>query len=963
VDFRILGPLRMGADGRSILEGQRQQRLVAALLLASGEVVTVAQLVDAIWDERPPATAKRQVQNAISALRRQLPGNAAPVPVIETVGRGYRIPIGPGQLDALVFAERAARSRDLTGQGRTGQAAELMRSALALWRGPALAAITGRVVRAGAARLDEQRLALTEDCVDLELTLGRHSDLVGELTELVATNPLRERLVGQLMVALYRCGRRADALQRYRHLGAQLADELGLDPGASIQRVHSAILRDEPSVAAQGAARSAAAPAIAPRPAAPVTAPPPAATAAPTPAQLPLDVDGFVGRDEELAWLDAWTGREDGRATAVVISAIAGTAGVGKTALAVHWAHRVADRFPDGQLYVNLRGFDPASAPVPPAEAIRGFLDALGVARHRIPTDLAAQVGLYRSLIAGRRMLVVLDNARDTDQVRPLLPGGAGCLVLVTSRNRLTGLVAAEGAHPLTLGLLTAAAARRLLARRLGSERVAAEPAAVGEIVDRCAGLPLALSIAAAHAATRPAFPLTGLADDLGDARRRLDALRGDDAASDVRAVFSWSYESLTEPAARLFRLLGLHPGPDLTVPAAASLAALPPQRAAQLLAELTHAHLVSESAAGRYACHDLLRAYARERAHTLDPPADRQAAVTRLLEHYLHSAYAASALLRPACDHLVVLEPPAWGVTAEQPVGLETALAWFAAEHRVLLAAVGLASGSGRDTRTWQLALGLATFLDRQGHWDELAAMQSAALAAAQRLGDLPREANAHSALANAYIKLGRYADADRHLRQALDLLGDGGDPRIRGRVQHILAWILSRQDSHAASVRHSRTALELYSEVDHRHGQAGALNLIGWSLAHLGDHQEALAHCQRALALHQELGSATGQAATWDSIGYVHLCLAQYEQAATCYGYAIDLLRGAGDRWAEADVLSHLGNAREAAGRTDGARTAWREALAILTELDHSDAHQLRARLQELDGGPVGHPPATRT
>jgi NB-ARC domain len=365
-----------------------------------------------------------------------------------------------------------------------------------------------------------------------------------------------------------------------------------------------------------------------------------AGPAVPVPAQLPPAVPAFIGRDAELASLDALLHPKAAAAgpATVVIAALSGTAGVGKSALAVHWAHRAAAQFPDGQLYVNLRGFDPDGAAMEPSEALRGFLDALGAPATRIPESLSAQAGLYRTLLAGKRILVVLDNAKDAGQVRPLLPGSPGCLAIVTSRNQLTGLVATDSAYAMTLDLLGSGDARELLALRLGSRRVAREPDAVDEIIAGCARLPLALTIAAARAAGSPSFPLAVLATELREATRALDPLNGGDPATDVRAVFSWSYHALTTDAARLFRRLGLHPGPDIALPAAASLAAIPQDRARALLGELTRAHLLAEHAPGRYAFHDLLRAYATELARAHDSQNVRNAAAHRVLDHYLHT-------------------------------------------------------------------------------------------------------------------------------------------------------------------------------------------------------------------------------------------------------------------------------------------------------------------------------------
>jgi tetratricopeptide (TPR) repeat protein/transcriptional regulator with XRE-family HTH domain len=682
--------------------------------------------------------------------------------------------------------------------------------------------------------------------------------------------------------------------------------------------------------------------------------PPPAAAtprALTTPAQLPTDVAGFAGRISALRQLDALLDADAGQPTAVVVTAIAGTAGVGKTSLAVHWAHRVAGRFPDGQLYINLRGFDPSGTVMAPAEAIRRFLDALAVPPQRIPADPGAQADLYRTLLADKRMLVVLDNARDPEQVRPLLPGAPGCLVLVTSRNRLTGLIAAEGAHPLPLDLLTVGEARDLLTRRLGPTRVTAEPDAIDELITRCARLPLAMAIVAATAATHPHLPLAALAGQLRDSRDRLDALStGDTPATDVRAVFSWSYQALTENAARLFRLLGLHPGPDISTAAAASLAAHPIDRVRPLLNELAHAHLISEHTPGRYTLHDLLRAYAAELAHRIDPDQQRQAASHRTLDHYLHTAHTAVLLLSPTRDPLV-LPPPQLGATPEHPATHDQAMAWFTAEHAVLLAAAEHAAAKGFDTHTWQLAWTLYDFLDRRGLWHDWAAIGRVGVAAAGRLANPTAQALTHRILARAYNRLGCLDDAHTQLSRALDLFGRAGDLTGQAHTHHTLANVRERQGRYAEALDHARQALDLFGRAGDRAGQASALNGVGWHHALLGDHQQALSCCQQALTLLQESGDRRGQAATWDSLGYAHHHLGHHDDAATCFQHALDLVRDLGDRSNEAGVLTRLGDTHHAAGDPIAAGTAWQQALDIFDQLDHPDADQVRTKLHNID------------
>ena len=683
--------------------------------------------------------------------------------------------------------------------------------------------------------------------------------------------------------------------------------------------------------------------------------------------QLPAAPPHFVGRSAELAVL---TGLVDAEAAGaakagatVAIAAITGMAGVGKTTLALQWAHQVADRFPDGQLHVNLRGFDPAApaGQVDPAEALRDFLTALGVAAPQIPPSLDARAALYRSVLAGRKVLIVLDNARDSTQVRPLVPGTPGCLVLVTSRNRLSGLVA-DGARPLALDVLAAAEAHEFLARRLGSARLAAEPQAAAELITRCAHLPLALAIVAARAAAHPAFPLQALAAELcGSAPHPgpdvLDALAGTDPGTDVRAVFSWSYRALSPDAARLFRLLGLHSGPDIGAAAAASLAGLSPSRARPLLAELAEASLIEERLPGRYTLHDLLRAYAADQARGTDRGPQRQAATRRVLDYYLYSVMAAAGQIDPSSDPIT---PPRLSakVTPENPADSKEALAWFSAEHQVLVGAIGLAAEAGLDTHVWQLAWALWPFLYRQGYWHDQITVQRAAVAAARRLQDPRAQAFAHRGLADTYAELRRFDDADTHFRRAWQLSAQAGDPVGQARTEIGLGYMLERQGRYAEALDHSSRALDLYQAVGHQKGQARALSTIGWLHALLGDYPRALTACQQALALLEELGDRYGQAATWDSLGYAHHHLNAHAQAVSCYRRSLSLWRDVGARYGEATTLIRLGDTHHAAADPAQAREAWQRALAILDELGDPDAEKARSKLAALlpapDSGP---------
>jgi len=664
------------------------------------------------------------------------------------------------------------------------------------------------------------------------------------------------------------------------------------------------------------------------------------------PQQLPAAVANFAGRATQLATLTSLLRERVTTSGTVVIYAISGTAGVGKSALAVYWAHQVADRFPDGQLYVNLRGFDPSGSVLDPAEAVRRFLDALGVPPERIPVDLDAQAALYRSQLAGKRMLVVLDNARDTAQVRPLLPGAPTCLVVVTSRNQLTSLIAADGAYPITLGPLTDEEAQQLLAQRLGADRVAAEPVAVKEVIARCAHLPLALALVAARAAVRPQGGLPVLAEELRDSEHRWQMLTGDDSTTDVWAVLSWSYQALSPAAARLFRLLGLHPGPDIAAAAVASLAELSASTARPVLAELTQASLLVEHAPCRYTFHDLLRAYATDLAHRIDSGLQRHNAIHRMLDHYLHTAYTAARLLDPTRDS-ISLTPPAPGITPQHPADHEQALDWFTVERPVLLAVIDQAAATGFDTHAWQLPWTLETFLDRRGRWSDQVATGRVAVAAAQRLADPTAQTRAHRGLAGAYTHLGRLDDAHTQLSHALDLATQTGDQTMQAHTHYNLGYLWERRGNYVHALDHTRQALDLYQTIGYQHGQANALNAVGWCHAQLGDYQQALTTCQQALTLHQDLGDRVGQAAAWDSLGYAHHHLGHHTYAINSYHRALIRYRDLGDRYEEAATLTHLGDTHHAIGNPQAARGAWQQALTILDDLDHPDADKVRTTL----------------
>ena len=891
--FEVLGPVRMRVAGRPVDLGPAKQRTVlAALLVDAGQVVATSTLIRRVWGEDPPAGARSGLYSYVTRLRRVLRDSADPSVTLEHVPGGYRIDVD--DLDLLRFRHLADHAR-LPGTDDERRCAELD-EAIRLWRGEALADATGEWAARTRDALTQQRLEVTVQWARSHLRLGRASTVIGPLREVSDRHPLVEPLAVLVIEALCADDRSAEALDEYAKVRDRLAAELGVEPGFELRRLHESIRHREP--------------------------------AAPTPAQLPLDVHGFTGRHRHLAELDAILATAGAQPTAVLVVALWGTAGVGKTALAVHWAHRVAGRFADGQLYLNLRGFDPSGAPMTPTEAVRRLLDAFGVRPEDRPVDPDSQVDLYRSLVGDKRVLVVLDNAATVDQVRPLLPGSPGSVVVVTGRNHLSSLVTAEGAHPLTLGLLGVEESRQLLGARVGAARTAAEPAAVDEIVARCAGLPLALAVVAARAAAQPASTLIDLAGQL----RGLGAFQDDDPVADVRAVFSWSYRTLSAPAAELFRRLALHPGPDIGVAAAASLAGVPVTAA---LRELVRANLVDEHVPGRYASHDLLRAYAGELARQHDTVDDRRAALCRVLDHYLHTGCAAAHAVNPHRDPITVA-PALPGVVVATITGKEQALAWFTAEHAGLVAAVSAAADADCDVYAWQLAWTLASFLDYRTYWQELADTHRVGLAAAVRLGDASGQAYTHRILGRAWTRLGNHDAAEEHYRRALELCGLLADHVGRAHTHLNLAWLSEQRRNHPDALRHARDALDLYRAADHRAGQASALNQIGWYHAQLGDHASAITHCEEALRLQRATGNRYGQASTWHSLGYAHHQLGDHERAAASYRHAIDLHRENGDRYREAETLARLADTCRAAGDPTGAGDASRRAAAIRDQID---------------------------
>jgi DNA-binding SARP family transcriptional activator/tetratricopeptide (TPR) repeat protein len=941
----VLGPLEVWRGGTRVKIGPlRQRALLGLLAISPDELVGRESLIDTLWGEDPPATAVNLVQAHVSRLRRVLdPCRSLEVGgegLLVSVGTGYRLQVTAEELDLLAFGQIVGRARAVRSAGDEVAACRLYEDALALWRGNPLADLDLLRGHLAAAHLAGRHADIVIEYAHTASAAHCRERALPRLEALARAEPLNERAGALLIMALASAGRQDAALAVYEGLRRRLDDQLGVRPGPELADAHMRVLRQQVPVPRHHEQDRPASLAVQ------VTSP------SAVPRQLPPAVRHFTGRADELAMLSALLNRSEGAkgmGAAVVIWAIDGTAGVGKTALAVQWAHRAVNWFPDGQLYVNLRGYDP-DQPMSATDALAGFLRALGVPDQDIPADQDERTARYRSLLSGRRMLVVLDNAGNVEQVRPLLPGAPACMTLVTSRDRLAGLVARDGAKRLDLDLLPPDDAIALL-RALVGGRADADPETAAALAAQCARLPLALRIAAELAAARPATSLAELACELAGQQRRLDLLdAGGDGRTAIRAVFSWSYQNLAQPTARLFRLTGLHPGPGVTVHAAASLAGITPGKARQLLDELARAHLLVEQAPGRFGCHDLLRAYAIELAAKTGSRAGRRTALGRLLDYYLHTAAAADRLLYPF-RRPIALAPPRSGMTPEGLASHGQALAWLDAEHHGLVAAVSLAAKNGFDVHAWQLAFSLETFFYRRGHHLDWAATQHIALAAACRLGDRYAQTLARSGIASALIYTGRPAEALEHLASALSLREEAGDVHGQALVHLYIGKALEHQGRFSEALTQARQALCLSQRAGApaKPTQAQALNVIGWDLANLGRYRQALRYCQRAVALIRQVGSKHHEPSALDSLAYVHRHLGHHAEAADCYRRAVELWDELGNRYQRAVTLDYAGDAHHAHGDLAAARSAWIQALAILEDMHHPDAERLRARIHQ--------------
>jgi len=996
VQFRILGPLEVWTGQSWSGIGARKWRsLLAVLLLSQGQAISTDRLIAELWSDDPPDRAANLVSVYVFRLRRVLGDPEGRV--LTTRAPGYRLLLGPGDLDAERFGTLAAEGRKALAGGDAPRAAEVLAEALGLWRGGALADVPpSPLVMAEASRLEESRLAALELRIDADMRCGLHAQLIPELRRLLADQPLRERLWGLLIGALDGAGRHAEALAAYGQARQAIADELGVDPGQELQRLYQEMLAADaaargPGRPAAGAARPAAGPGPAAGPAAPAGQPAPSSgrlaspTAGPAgpgaepaaaaggqagdavhrraipgapsrraPAQLPADVADFTGRQSDLEELRGIVSEARRRESpAVAVAVVAGAPGLGKTALAIHAAHALRRDFPDGQLYASLHGG--SEQPVPPDEVLARFLRDLGVDGARVPADAEERAALYRTRLAERQMLILLDDAKDATQIRPLIPGTGSCAVIVTSRHRLPDLA---GSRLIDLDVLDDTEAAELFTRIVGAERVGAEPDAVRDVLGICAGLPLAIRIAGARLAARRGWSIRTLADRLADQRRQMDELTAGDLA--VRACFQVSFDTLPRRAgsggadpADVFRLLGVWQGPSIGLPAATALTGGAADSVAGALEVLVDAHLLESPVPDRYQFHALLRAYAADRAQEDEPPQQVEDAVRRVLGWYLRTADAAARVVAPYRDRVPLaqaepgVEPLVFG-TAEQALG------WCEQERANLVSATRQAASAGLHDVAWKLPVATAVCFDRHGYRTEWLATQRIALASVRELGDRRGEA---WVLNNIGMVLGQQHENDAvgYFEQALAILRQTGDRADMARTTNNLAFCYLVLGRHEEAVEALLAALDLQRELGLRYGEGVALCNLAEAYLDLGQYGDAIACSQQALVVVREVGSLRYEGYALYNLGRAHLELGDGAQAAGLFERSLAVHRAVGDRYGEAQVLVCIGNAHALAGRVAEARGVLARAHSLFEALgEDGRAAGLSAQLDELGAAP---------
>ncbi|HEX6684084.1 MAG TPA: BTAD domain-containing putative transcriptional regulator [Candidatus Limnocylindrales bacterium] len=898
---RLLGPIEVtGPDGRASLVGSKQRTLVGLLALRVGTPVSHLKLAEALWGDQLPRTAMRSLYSHVARIRQALDDCGLPG-ILTTRESSYLLDLPPSEVDTTRFDERSARGRDALARGAAAEAVTHILDGLALWRGPALEDAEP-MAWAGAEvdRLTQARLNALEDLWDARLRLGEHAAAVTEIERLLAGDPARERLVSLLMLALCRSGRHASAIEAYERLRACLADELGVDPSPQLQRLHVAVLRRDPALELDG----------------------PAAATLLRPAQLPPRAGHFTGRTLECSRLDGIT---EG------VGVISGPGGMGKTALAVHWAHQAIDRFPDGQLFLDLRGHDPGTA-MPVAEALNQLLTGLGMQGER-PQDergldgADAQLGLYRSALRERRILIVLDNAGSAGQVAPLVPPDSASLLVVTSRQQLVGLALDHAVTSIQLDMLTREDASTLLQRVLGRERVAGERDSADRLVELCGRMPLALRIAAAKLAARRMRPLAELVIEL-TGEDRLGALTVPGGSHSIRTVFATAYQSLSPLAATLFRSLGNHPGPNFCAHLAAVVAGEPVQDA---LDELASAHLISEVDGDRFRFHDLIRLYAIECAS----PTERSQTIFKIIMWYLAMGESVNRLLEPARDVVKVewdSAPPDMSFLS----AAETALTFLDAELPNLLPIARLAAAHGHPQVTWQLTYLLTGYYTHRGYWSDYAEICREGLAAALRLSDPVAEPLMRGALGVAHNVLHRHEEALEQLTVARELIRAAGDKWREGMALNNIAHAYSQLGRLDDAVTAFLEALELHTEGHHLPGVALALNNIADVYTRMGEWDQAFAHLDRALALARQLDNHHLEGAVRQNLGETCLATGDEDRALEHFAQALDIRRRTGEKRREAETSNAIGLVHLSRGDHASALENFGRALALSREIN---------------------------
>ncbi|MFC4494437.1 BTAD domain-containing putative transcriptional regulator [Streptomyces ovatisporus] len=958
--FAVLGPVRAHRGVQELAMGSPQQRaLLAALLLRKGHTATAEELIDGLWGEAPPDQAKAALRTYASRIRKALGTDAQ---LLMSESGGYAIRTDRAHSDVTLDLDTASAyaadaDKSLAGGDRS-RAREKYAAALEQWSGEPLAHVPGPYAERQRDRLNEWHLSLLEHRLDLDLQLGDHASAVSELTALTAAHPLRERLRELLMLALYRSGRQAEALAVYADTRRLLADELGVDPRPELADLHQRILGADDSLALEPDEPSG-----------------PGGQPA-QPAQLPATVADFTGRDAFVAELRDQLALAEG--TVMAVSAVAGIGGVGKTTLAVHVAHAAAEHFPDGQLYVDLQGAGPAATE--PAAVLGAFLRSLGVDDRSIPDGVEERSALFRSLLSGRRVLTLLDNARDAAQVRPLLAGAKGCAALVTSRNRMVDLA---GAHLVDLDVMSPEEAMTLFTRIVGEERVSAERQAAMDVVAACGFLPLAIRIAAARLATRRTWTVSALASKLADERRRLDELQAGDQA--VKATFELGYGQLDAEPARAFRLLGLAEGPDISLHAAAALLDRPAEETENLLESLVDASLLESAAPGRYRFHDLVRLFARACAERDEqPPSEREAALNRLLDFYLATASKVFSLEKPGergAEHLI--KPSTTGMLFQDR---DVALNWLFSEADCVLACVEQAAGRGMLRHAADLLIAIKDCADSGVHSLRYERAATTVRDAARAAGDALAEGRTQTMLTHVHVVAGRFDQADEEAERALLLTRESGDPlagcwalndrgiiancqsRFTDAEEHLLQAIEAcRKDGNRPSeasalsnlsqvnlalgrtdtaIQLARQAFTIYDSLNHRMRTANAMYVLGRALTQSQRVPEGLEQLKRAAALFHETRQPLWEGVSHFRMAEAHLADRRPAQAAGHAEQAL-ALRGIGGEWMRGRMLTVLGRALVALGQRDRARVCWKDALAIFDEMGASDAGEVRALL----------------